>query len=131
MSTNFTSVPILDYTLLSSPSTRTEFINQLRHALIDVGFLYLQNPPVPPELVARIIELVPHLFDDLTQEEKDDIAMARSPRFLGYSRLGIERTKAKTDMREQFEFATESKARWKEGDPEYMKLIGPSQVWLF
>jgi isopenicillin N synthase-like dioxygenase len=130
MSTNFTSVPVLDYALLSSASTRHDFITQLRHALIDVGFLYLQNPPVEPELVSRLKATIPPLFDDLSQDDKDAIAMANSPHFLGYSRLGTEQTKAKTDMREQYDFATEFECRWKEGDPEYMKLWGRSQVGL-
>jgi isopenicillin N synthase-like dioxygenase len=130
MSTNFTAVPVLDYTLLSSPTTRPEFLKQLRYALIDVGFLYLQHPPVAPELVARLVAAIPHLFDDLSQDEKEDIAMAKSPHFLGYSRLGAERTRARTDMREQFDFATDFECRWKEGEPEYMKLWGPSQVGI-
>jgi isopenicillin N synthase-like dioxygenase len=129
MATNFTAVPVLDYGLLSTPATRPEFLQQLRHALVDVGFLYLRNPPVPS--VARLIATIPALFDDLAQEEKDAIAMANSPHFLGYSRLGTERTKAQTDQREQYDFATEFACQWREGEPEYMKLWGPCQVSAF
>jgi isopenicillin N synthase-like dioxygenase len=128
MSTNFTSVPVLDYNLLKSPATRLDFITQLRHALINVGFLYLQHPPMPPGLVSQLIKRIPPLFDDLSQEDKDAITMANSPHFLGYSRLGTERTKEQTDMREQYDFATEFSCRWKEGQPEYLRLWGPSQV---
>ena len=57
--------------------------------------------------------------------------MANSEHFLGYSRLGAELTKGKVDQREQFDFATRHVCRWKEGDPEYYRLWGPSQVCVF
>jgi isopenicillin N synthase-like dioxygenase len=131
---NFSSVPILDYSLLSSPTTRPQFILQLRHALINVGFLYLSNHPVPHSLISSLTAYVPRLFA-LPQEEKDRIAMVNSAHFLGYSRLGNELTKGKVDWREQFDFATSHVCRWKEGtslkEEEYLKLWGPSQVCYF
>lgn len=54
--------------------------------------------------------------------------MANSEHFLGYSRLGKELTKGKVDRREQFDIATPHISRWKEGDPDYYRLWGPSQV---
>ena len=57
--------------------------------------------------------------------------MANSEHFLGYSRLGAELTKGKVDQREQFDFATKHVCRWKEGDAEYYRLWGPSQVCVF
>ncbi|GLB44964.1 putative iron ascorbate-dependent oxidoreductase family protein [Lyophyllum shimeji] len=123
---NFSSVPILDYSLLSS--SKPEFIAQLRHALIHVGFLYLSNPPVDPKLIADLIDYIPKLFA-LPQEEKDRIRMVHSPHFLGYSRLGAELTKGRVDHREQFDIATPHETRWREGEdvPEYWRLWGPSQ----
>ncbi|KAI0358719.1 Clavaminate synthase-like protein [Trametes cingulata] len=125
-SENFSSVPILDWSLLSTPEGKTEFIKQLRHALIYVGFLYLSNPPVAREDMDALIEYTPRLFD-LPQEEKESIRMANSPRFFGYSRLGAEITKGKTDQREQFDFGTPYESSWKPGDPEYLRLWGPAQ----
>jgi len=106
---NFTSIPILDYALLSSPDTRAVFVRQLQHALIDVGFLYL-----------------PRVFS-LPQERKDALRMANSPHFLGYSRLGVEMTRGTADQREQLDIATPFEDMWKPGDPEYVRLWGPSQ----
>lgn len=126
MAGNFSSVPILDYSLINS-GRREEFILQLRHALINVGFLYLSNAPVDQKIVDRLLEYIPKLFD-IPQEKKDAIRMRNSPAFLGYSRLGAELTKGATDQREQFDFATEFESRWKAGDPEFVKLWGPSQV---
>ncbi|KAF5376219.1 hypothetical protein D9615_008509 [Tricholomella constricta] len=123
---NFSSVPILDYALLES--SKPDFIAQLRHALINVGFLYLANSPVSQQDIAELIHYIPKLFA-LPQEEKEKIRMVHSPHFLGYSRLGAELTKDKVDHREQFDFATRHETRWREGEdvPEYWRLWGPSQ----
>ncbi|KAI0306340.1 Clavaminate synthase-like protein [Multifurca ochricompacta] len=105
---NFTSIPILNYTLLSSSETRPVFIKQLRNALINV------------------IAFLPKFFG-LPQERKDALRMANSPHFLGYSRLGVEMTKGAVDQREQLDFATPLENTWKLGEPEYLRLWGPSQ----
>jgi len=130
---DFTSLPILDYSLLSSPETRQEFILQLRDAVINVGFFYLSNPPIPPALLASLIDYIPRLFA-LPQEEKDKIALENTPYFLGYSRLGKEMTHGEVDWREQFDFASPRECIWKEGETpkeyEYLKYLGPSQVCL-
>ncbi|KAI0320731.1 Clavaminate synthase-like protein [Amylostereum chailletii] len=126
MAANFTSVPILDYSLVASPATRPEFISQLRHALINVGFLYLSNPPIQPAEFDELVEYVPRVFA-LPQASKDAIKMANSQHFLGYSKLGVERTKNEADQREQFDFATKHECGWKEGQPDYLRLWGPAQ----
>ena len=82
MAANFSTVPVLDYALVSDPVRRPEFISQLQHALINVGFLYLKNPPVARKDVDDLIGFIPHLFA-LPQETKDEIRMANSPHFLG------------------------------------------------
>jgi isopenicillin N synthase-like dioxygenase len=124
---NFTNIPTLDYHLLSTPDTRFLFIDQLQHALINVGFLYLEHPPVPDALFDEVIAYLPRVFG-LPQERKDALRMANSPHFLGYSRLGVEMTKGTVDQREQFDIATSFESTWKSGDPDHLRLWGPSQV---
>ncbi|KAG6331842.1 hypothetical protein ID866_7245 [Astraeus odoratus] len=126
MSGNFSSIPVLDFAHVSDETLRPQFIAQLRHALINVGFLYLKNHTVSQEVIDRLVAYIPCLFD-LPQHAKDKIIMANSPHFLGYSRLGTEFTKGKTDYREQFDFATPHKTQWGPGTPEYWRLWGPSQ----
>lgn len=126
MVADFSSIPILDFGLTSDDTRRLEFIAQLRHALIDVGFLYLKNHTIPQPLIDRLIDFIPRLFE-LPQNAKDDILMANSPHFLGYTRLGTELTKGVTDYREQFDFATPHETQWKPGAPEYLRLWGPNQ----
>jgi len=125
--TDFEAVPVLDYSLVNSPTAKATFLDQLRHALINVGFLYLSNHPVPQTDIDRLIDYIPKLFD-LPQEAKDKIRMVNSPHFLGYSSFGTELTKGTVDQREQFDFATRHTCRWKEGDPDYHRIWGPSQV---
>lgn len=99
---SFTSIPVLDYTQALSPTTKPKFLAQLRDALINVGFLYLQNPPVS---VATQDALTQKGFELFRQplEKKLEIEMVNSPHFLGYSRLGAEITALKSDHREQFD----------------------------
>lgn len=123
---NFSSIPILDYSLAVSPSQRPQLILELQSALINVGFLYLSNTPVEQSLVDRLISYIPRLFA-LPQNEKDKIRMSNSPHFLGYSRFGAEYTKGKVDQREQIDIATPLECRWKPGDFDYLRLWGPSQ----
>ena len=124
---NFSSIPILDYSLAITPSQKQQFLLDLQSALINVGFLYLSNTSVEQSLIDRLISYIPRLFA-LPQIEKDKIRMANSPHFLGYSRFGAEYTKGKVDQREQFDIATPLTCRWKPGDPDYLRLWGPSQV---
>ncbi|KAJ3825043.1 hypothetical protein F5880DRAFT_1640749, partial [Lentinula raphanica] len=127
-SKNFSSIPVLDYSLALSSSTKPTFILNLRNALINVGFLYLSNTDavIDQALVESLKSYIPKLFD-LPQDEKDKIRMANSPHFLGYSRLGAELTKGKTDYREQFDIATDHVSRWRPGDPDFWNVWGPSQ----
>jgi len=126
-SEDFSAVPVLDYSLINSD--KPKFLQQLRHALINVGFLYLANHSVSQENVDSLIGYIPKLFE-LPQEAKDKIPMANSEHFLGYSKLGTELTKGAVDQREQFDFATKHTCRWMEGDPEHYRLWGPCQVCL-
>ncbi len=129
-SANFTSIPTLNHDLLASPDTRPAFIQQLQNALINIGFLYLEHPPIPTALFDEVVAYLPRFFA-LPQERKDALRMANSPHFLGYSHLGVEHTRGAVDQREQFDLATSlenGNSRWTAGEPEYLRLWGPSQV---
>jgi len=125
MSANFDSVPVVDYALLSQ-GKQDEFVQQLRQAAINVGFLYLAHPPIDKDIFDSLLAYIPKLFE-IPQEKKDAIAMENSQHFLGYSRLGKELTKGATDQREQFDFATQHQCKWKPGDPEFVRLWGEAQ----
>lgn len=66
---SFTSIPILDMALAEDPHTKPGFLAELRHALIEVGFLYLKNVGIPDDLFAEVIEQGKAFFD-IPEEEK-------------------------------------------------------------
>lgn len=66
---SFTSIPILDLKLARDPATKPEFLEQLRHALMEVGFLYLKNVGISEELFQDVIKKGKAFFD-IPLEEK-------------------------------------------------------------
>ncbi len=122
-----TEIPTIDLSLAGDPATRPAVLELLRHALTDVGFLYLSNHHVPATVINAVIDSLPTLFG-LSSEAKDEVALENSPHFLGYSAVGSEMTAGHADAREQFEFATELAPIWLPGLPLYERLAGPNQV---
>jgi hypothetical protein len=55
----FTSIPIMNDALLSSPDTRAVFAVRLHCALIDIGFIYLKYTPVADALLNEGIMYLP------------------------------------------------------------------------
>lgn len=100
--TTFTSIPVLDLSLVESPATKPLFLSELRRALVIVGFFYLKNTPVSTDVQKEFVQKSKDLFN-LPLEKKLEIDMVNSKHFLGYSRLGCERTARKTDHREMFD----------------------------
>lgn len=127
MSTNFSEIPILDLSLANDPSKKPQLLKDIRYILMNVGFLYVKNHGVPIDIIDKLVKALPSLFS-ISDEEKNSIALEKSPHFLGYSGMGTEKTAHISDQREQFEFATELESLWVEGDPIYKKLLGPNQV---
>lgn len=66
---SFDTIPILDLSLARDSATKSEFLDQLRHALIEVGFLYLKNVGISEELTQAVIREGVGFFD-LPMEEK-------------------------------------------------------------
>jgi isopenicillin N synthase-like dioxygenase len=69
---SFTSIPILDLALSRNPATKPEFLDQLRNALMEVGFLYLKNVGISDELWDEVIKEGKSFFD-IPREEKYDL----------------------------------------------------------
>ncbi|KAI0096205.1 2OG-Fe(II) oxygenase superfamily protein [Nemania sp. FL0031] len=126
MTASFTTIPTIDLSLANHPDTLPKLVQDLRHALIDVGFLYIFNHGVPAPVIADLVHALPELFS-LNLEAKRAVALENSPHFLGYSGVGTENTGGRADLREQFEFATELPATWREGLPLCERLRGPNQ----
>ena len=66
---SFSSIPILDLSLARNPETKSVFLEELRYALMEVGFLYLKNVGIPDDLWQKVITEGIAFFD-LPMEEK-------------------------------------------------------------
>ncbi|KAI1324818.1 hypothetical protein F5Y16DRAFT_380020 [Xylariaceae sp. FL0255] len=122
---SFTSIPVLDLALSRNPETKPQFLADLRHALMEVGFLYLKNVGIPEELWKQVIS-EGRAFFDIPTKEKLKIEMKNAPSFLGYSRLSAEITAGAIDHREQIDLSTEHPIPGPEA-PIYDNLRAPNQ----
>ncbi|RDW87794.1 hypothetical protein BP5796_03488 [Coleophoma crateriformis] len=122
---SFDSIPILDLSLAKDPASKAGFLSQLRHALLEVGFLYLRNVGIPPSLTAQVIQEGVSFFS-LPQSEKLAIEMQNAPSFLGYSRLDAEITAHTIDHREQIDLSTDHPVRTPD-QPLHHNLLAPTQ----
>lgn len=66
---SFQSLPILDLSLAEDPATKPRFLADLRYALMEVGFLYIQNVGIPEELFKKVIS-EGRAFFDIPLDEK-------------------------------------------------------------
>lgn len=117
-------IPILDFDDVHV--SKAKFLQELRYAIVEVGFLYAKNFGLPAAQSKALTDLLPELFA-LPEEEKLSIELEASPHFLGYSAVWSETTAGKADNREQFEFGLSQTEIWKPGHPLHEKLIGPNQ----
>ena len=122
---SFDTIPILDLSLARDVTTKPDFLKDLRHALLEVGFLYIKNTGISELLVSDVINKGKAFFD-LPEDEKLAIEMKNKPSFLGYSRLGMEVTRFKVDWREQIDLSTPHPLPRPDA-PLYHNLLSPNQ----
>lgn len=79
---SFHSIPILDLSLAQTESTKPAFLECLRNALLDIGFLYIKNTGIEDSLIQNVIEQGKAFFD-LPEEKKLEVQMKNKPSFLG------------------------------------------------
>ncbi|ADG79753.1 2-oxoglutarate-dependent ethylene/succinate-forming enzyme OS=Tsukamurella paurometabola (strain ATCC 8368 / DSM / CCUG 35730 / CIP 100753 / JCM 10117 /KCTC 9821 / NBRC 16120 / NCIMB 702349 / NCTC 13040) OX=521096 GN=Tpau_3166 PE=3 SV=1 [Tsukamurella paurometabola] len=118
-----TVVPVLDLSLLDTAPEQFDAL--VRTAAHDVGFFYLTGHGLGADRIDEILAVARRFFA-LPQREKDAIAMANSPHFRGYTRLGGELTRGAVDWREQIDIGPERAAPTGPG-PDHRNLVGPNQ----
>ena len=124
---SFETIPILDLSLANSPTTKPALLQDLRHALLEVGFLYIKNVPnIDNDLVDRVKKLGVEFFT-LPDDVKLECEMKRTKSFLGYNKLGTEITRFKTDWREQIDLSTPHPVP-RPDEPLYRNLLAPN-LW--
>lgn len=103
------------------------FLDGLRAALHEVGFLQLVSYGAAPGQVEELLRTVDAFFA-LPVAERLALDNRSSPHFRGYTRLGHEITAGRPDAREQLDFAPEQAPRPRaEWDADYRLLEGPNQ----
>ncbi len=79
---SFDEIPVLDLSLSRHPDTKSAFLNSLRNALLDVGFLYIKDTGIDDALIQDVIEQGKAFFS-LPEEQKLEVQMRNVPSFLG------------------------------------------------
>lgn len=123
-----TVLPTLDLSrFYAPPEDRQAFLGALRDVLHTQGFFYLTGHGVVPALIDDVLSTSRRFFA-LPPEEKQAIAMVKSPHFRGYTSAGQERTRGEPDWREQLDINTESVPFPMEAEtPAWRRLQGPNQ----
>lgn len=83
---SFSSIPVLDLSLARNEDTKPAFLESLRIALLDVGFLYIKNTGIDDTLIQDVIEQGKAFFN-LPDEKKLEVQMKQQPSFLGIGKL--------------------------------------------
>lgn len=122
------TLPVLDFSSFDgAPAERAAFIEQLRSAVRDVGFFYVEGHGIPQALIDEVLGSARQFFA-LPDADKLEIEMVNSPHFRGYNRIGQERTGGKQDWREQIDIGSEAEALPRTPDlPSWARLQGPNQ----
>ena len=81
---SFHSIPILDLSQARDAKTKPAFLDDLRSALLHVGFLYISNTGIDETLIQDVITQGKAFFA-LPDEKKLEIQMKNAPSFLGTS----------------------------------------------
>ncbi|KAL8872350.1 MAG: hypothetical protein Q9174_002005 [Haloplaca sp. 1 TL-2023] len=102
------------------PARCCSFLQSLRNALLEIGFLYISNTGIEESLTADVIAQG-NAFFELPEEKKLEVQMKNAPSF-----LGNEITAFKTDWREQIDLSTPHPLP-KPSDPIYYNLLSPNQ----
>ena len=101
-----TRLPILDLSRANDSEQKLLLLEELRHALFHIGFLYITNHGIDSCTISNLVSLLPALFEQ-PPEAKASLSKMNSPHFLGYSGYAEETTLGTKDLREQFDLATE------------------------
>lgn len=85
----FSEVPVLSLGAARDRATKAAFLEQLRDALMTVGFMYISDTGLPQDLVDSVMQQARGFFDEgqLPLTEKERIEMKNQKSFLGWSRV--------------------------------------------
>jgi len=106
----YPSLPIIDFAALQgAPDARRQMLARLGKAAREVGFFYLVGHGLSESAQRETLALAARFFA-LPAQEKLAVQMVHSPHFRGYNQVGAELTRARPDLREQFDIMNEEAA---------------------
>src|ERR1700722_9173212 len=105
---DFEAVPLIDFgaMLHGTAQSKAQVASQLRSACTNVGFFYIANHGVAPELIASMFAQCAQLFR-LPLEDKMKLHFKRSSHLLGYVGMRDENANplvGKGDLHEAYDF---------------------------
>ncbi|KAL4984147.1 hypothetical protein BDW68DRAFT_180936 [Aspergillus falconensis] len=118
---DFTTIPILDLSLARTPTTKSQFLSELRDGLVRVGFFYLKNHPIPEEVQHDAMQQSREFFS-LPLHKKLEIDVVHSKHFLVTSGRP-----ARSPKRKSIVCGASNLIAPGPEQPAYLNLEGPSQ----
>ncbi len=123
-------LPVLNISAyLNAPDSAdaAEFVELLRETCHGPGFFYLTGHGIDAQLDADTLAIARRFFA-LPLNEREAIAIGKSPHFRGYTLLKNEMTNGKVDWRDQIDIGPEETAPVTgPQDPPWLNLRGPNQ----
>lgn len=92
-----------------SPVTRSQFLEEMRESLTEIGTFYIKDHGVPAEVTNGAMRVIQDYFA-LPVGEKRKMHIQNSRHFRGFKLMGEELTNNQVDHREQLQFAPEQDA---------------------
>ncbi|KAG0320700.1 hypothetical protein BG000_003478 [Podila horticola] len=111
------------------PSTRPQFLKDMRESLMEIGTFYIKDHGISSNMTQGAMKTVQDYFA-LPLEEKKKMLIGNSRHFRGYKLIGEEFTNNQVDHREQLQFGPEQSPieSFVPGcSPNHEGLQGPNQ----
>lgn len=123
------SLPIVDITpFRANPHSddAKPVIDALLGACHEIGFAYIVGHGIDPGLDAGLFDVAEDFFA-LPVEQRQELAIAKSAAFRGYTTLGDEQTNGTSDWRDQLDLGWEQESPTDPDAPAWYRLRGPNQ----
>ena len=125
------TLPVLDISpfLLdeSSPAAK-QVVKDLLQICTTIGFVYIVGHGIPPTVDSTLLNVARDFFN-LDEADRLAIVNTQSPYFRGYTPVGNEKTRGKSDLRDQIDVGPEMEpvTNLSPQDPIWLRLRGPNQ----
>lgn len=120
-------LPVIDLARADDPAQAEDFRADLLRASRDVGFFYLTGHGIDAARMAEMLDIARRLFA-LPDAAKRRVQMVNSPAFRGFTLMGGELTRGRTDWREQIDVGISREQGVATAEEPFWVLQGPN-LW--